>query len=69
MGIINMMIVVPMILQTLSFGFIYEKFLGRNPSSAILFAGVLLLLAAIATLRISVKPSTDEEIGLPSSGH
>lgn len=69
MGIINMMIVVPMILQTLSFGFIFEKFLGGNPASAILFAGVLLLLAAMATLRINVKPSTDEVGGLPSGGH
>lgn len=59
MGIVNMMIVVPMILQTLSFGYIYKHFLGDNPSNAIWFAAVLLLLAAIATMRI--KPSIHEE--------
>ncbi|GHN01745.1 MFS transporter [Cytophagales bacterium WSM2-2] len=53
MGIINMMIVVPMILQTLTFGFIYKNVLGGNPSFAIIFAGLLLLIAAFLTSRIS----------------
>lgn len=35
MGIINMMIVVPMILQTLTFGWVYRTFLSSNPTSAI----------------------------------
>ncbi len=52
MGIINMMIVIPMIFQTLSFGFISRTFLGNDPGMAIAFGGVLLLLAAFATLRI-----------------
>ncbi|MGB3079017.1 MAG: hypothetical protein WBB31_08090, partial [Saprospiraceae bacterium] len=52
MGIINMMIVVPMILQTLSFGYVYKHFLGSDAGNAISFAGVLLLMAAIATMRI-----------------
>jgi maltose/moltooligosaccharide transporter len=52
MGIINMMIVVPMILQSLSFGFVMKYFLGNNSGNAVLFAGVLLLLAALATLLI-----------------
>jgi len=69
MGIINMMIVIPMILQTLSFGYIYEKFLGGNPSNAITFAAVLLLIASLATLRIQVAKTQDEiEIPLPA-GH
>jgi maltose/moltooligosaccharide transporter len=55
MGIINMMIVVPMIIQTLTFGSIYENFLGSNPGSAISFAGVFLLLAAGCVLRIKQK--------------
>lgn len=54
MGIVNMMIVVPMILQTVSFGFVYRYFLGSNPNNVMLFAGVLLLLAAAATVRIKV---------------
>lgn len=52
MGIINMMIVIPMIIQTLSFGFIFKNFLGSDPSIAILFAGALLLVAAFATMLI-----------------
>jgi maltose/moltooligosaccharide transporter len=52
MGIINMMIVVPMIFQTLSFGYVSKYLLNNNAGSAISFAGVLLILAALATLRI-----------------
>lgn len=55
MGIINMMIVIPMILQTLSFGFVLEHFLGDDPRNAITFAGVLLLIAALATLSIKTE--------------
>ncbi|HTQ29292.1 MAG TPA: MFS transporter [Puia sp.] len=52
MGIINMMIVIPMILQTLSFGFIFKQLLNGDPGRAISFAGVLLIMAAVATMRI-----------------
>ena len=68
MGIINMMIVVPMILQTVTFGYVLKNFLGNNSSHAVLFAGVLLVLAALATLLIKAKP-TDQEVQLTSSGH
>ena len=36
MGIINMMIVIPMLLQTISFGFIYKNLLGSNPRMLII---------------------------------
>jgi maltose/moltooligosaccharide transporter len=68
MGIINMMIVIPMTLQTLTFGFIMEHFLANNASQAIVFAGVLLLIAAAATLLIKYKPGEDEVV-LSSTGH
>jgi maltose/moltooligosaccharide transporter len=58
MGIINMMIVVPMLIQTLTFGFILKNFLGSDPTKAVLFAGALLILAALATLRIKPTPTT-----------
>ncbi len=51
-GIINMMIVIPMIIQTISFGYIFEHALDKNPGSAISFAGILLTIAAVLTLRI-----------------
>jgi maltose/moltooligosaccharide transporter len=68
MGIINMMIVVPMILQTLSFGYVYKHFLGDDPGKAITFAGILLLLAAAATMRIKRDHVTDEDMPLPAGG-
>jgi maltose/moltooligosaccharide transporter len=60
MGIINMMIVVPMILQTLTFGSVYKYFLDSNPNHAISFAGVLLLVASMATMRIRKDRAQDE---------
>ena len=69
MGIINMMIVIPMILQTISFGFIYKNLLGDNPLNAITFAGVLLLMAAIATIRIKKDTLTDDVIVPTVAGH
>ena len=47
-----MMIVVPMIIQTLTFGFVLENVLDNDPRNAITFAGILLMLAALATLMI-----------------
>jgi maltose/moltooligosaccharide transporter len=67
MGIINMMIVLPMLIQTLSFGFIYKNFLGEDPGNAITFAGVFLVIAALLTLLIkSGKPV--ENIDMPIGG-
>ena len=42
MGIINMMIVIPMFIQTITFGYILKNFLDNDPRNAIWFAGVLL---------------------------
>lgn len=55
MGVINMMIVIPMLIQTVSFGFIYKNFLGNNPSNAIVTAGVLFLMASVSVTLIKVK--------------
>ncbi len=68
MGIINMMIVVPMILQSLSFGFVMKNFLGNNSANAVLFAGVLLLLAAAATLLIKSERTSANPM-ISGSGH
>jgi maltose/moltooligosaccharide transporter len=61
MGIINMMIVIPMFIQTISFGYILKHFLNNDPRLAISFAGVLLLISAICTLFIKTKNSTESE--------
>jgi maltose/moltooligosaccharide transporter len=67
MGVINMMIVIPMFIQTITFGFILKNFLYNNPGNAILFAGVLLLIAALCTLLIKSEKITGEFV-LPSGG-
>jgi maltose/moltooligosaccharide transporter len=71
MGIINMMIVIPMIIQTLTFGYIMREFLDNDPRNAITFGGVLLLLAALATLLIkpSKKEDLSDEMVTPATGH
>ncbi len=55
MGIINMMIVIPMFIQTLTFGYILKHFLSNDPRQAITFAGVLLIFSAICTLFIKIR--------------
>jgi maltose/moltooligosaccharide transporter len=55
MGIINMMIVIPMFIQTITFGYIMKHFLNNDARNAITFAGVLLILSAICTLFIQTK--------------
>lgn len=69
MGIINMMIVIPMIIQNLTFGYILEHFLNNDSGKAISFAGTFLLLAAGATLLIKAKKvSTDAAMPM-GGGH
>lgn len=53
MGILNMMIVIPMGIETLTFGSIYKYLLGGNAVNAILFAGVFFVLAALLALRLN----------------
>ncbi|GAB5398945.1 MAG: MFS transporter [Aureisphaera sp.] len=59
MGILNMMIVIPMFIQTLSFGPIYKYLLGDNAINAMLFAGVFFIIAGILATRLKV-PKTQE---------
>ena len=61
MGIINMMIVIPMLIETVTFGYIFTNFLGGDPHNAMTFGGVLMILAAVATLfvRTSQQPEVD----------
>jgi maltose/moltooligosaccharide transporter len=69
MGIINMMIVIPMLIQTLTFGYILKNFLDNDPGKAISFAGVLLLIAAGATMLIKTKKVEGDENVLIDGGH
>jgi maltose/moltooligosaccharide transporter len=67
MGIINMMIVIPMFIQTTTFGYVMKHFLNNDSTKAVLFAGVFLLIAALLTLLIKSKKITGE-ITMPAGG-
>ena len=54
MGILNMMIVIPMGIETLTFGPIFKLFLGGNAVNAMLFGGTFFMIAAILALRLNV---------------
>lgn len=55
MGILNMMIVIPMGIETLTFGPIYKYVLGNNAINAMLFAGAFFAISAILALRLNVR--------------
>jgi maltose/moltooligosaccharide transporter len=69
MGIINMMIVIPMFIQTTTFGFILKHFLNSDPRNAITFAGVFLLIAASATLLIKADKPAPGTVITMAAGH
>jgi maltose/moltooligosaccharide transporter len=52
MGIFNMFIVIPMLLQMLTLPLYYQAWLGGQPDNVIRLAGVLLMAAAVAVLRV-----------------
>ncbi|MDZ7588353.1 MAG: MFS transporter [Parasphingorhabdus sp.] len=55
MGIFNMFIVIPMLIETLTMPLIYEPLLGGDARNAIMLGGVLMLCGAIATMFIAVE--------------
>lgn len=57
MGILNMMIVIPMGIETLTFGPIYKYLLGGNAINAMLFAGAFFAIAAVLAMRLNVGKS------------
>lgn len=72
MGILNMMIVIPMFIQTLTFGPIYKYLLAGNAINAMLFAGVFFVIAALLAFRLKETKSVNEDqetFILPSGGH
>jgi len=65
MGILNMMIVVPMLVQTVTFGWIFKHLLGSKGSNAITLAGVLMALGAVAMLWVNPPDEADESPIVP----
>jgi maltose/moltooligosaccharide transporter len=68
MGIVNMMIVVPMLVQTLTFGWIFENLLGSDGTNAIMFAGALLGCGAIAMTWVNPPKENEESPIMPLGG-
>jgi maltose/moltooligosaccharide transporter len=69
MGIVNMMIVIPMLIETFTFGLVFTNVLGSNPNNVIMFAGILLGCAAAAMSWIHEPPivrDVDELNAIPT---
>jgi maltose/moltooligosaccharide transporter len=61
MGIFNMFIVIPMLIQAVTLPWIYTHWLGSDPRNVLMLAGALLLAAAVATLFVTVPRAQPEE--------
>ncbi|WP_417861183.1 MFS transporter [Winogradskyella sediminis] len=61
MGILNMMIVIPMGIQTVTFGPIVKNLLNNSAVNAIIFGGVFFVIAGILALRLKQPEQILEE--------
>lgn len=59
MGILNMMIVIPMGIETLTFGPIYKYLLGGSAINAMLFAGVFFIISSLLAMRLKEPNARD----------
>jgi maltose/moltooligosaccharide transporter len=60
MGIFNMFIVVPMLIQMLTLPLYYNTLLGGNPANVIRLAGTLMIVAAVCVLFVRTVQLPDE---------
>ncbi len=67
MGILNMMIVVPMLIQTVTFGWIYENLLDSKGTNAMILAGALLAVGGVVMLWVD-PPAKDAESSIVPLG-
>src|ERR1022692_656985 len=68
MGIFNIFIVIPMLLETFTIPLYYKIWLNNNPINAIKLAGALLILASFSVLFIKVKKVNASDIAMPIGG-
>ena len=68
MGIFNMFIVIPMMIQIFTLPLYYRTWLGGDPSNVIRLAGALLLCAAVATLFVRVERGASEDSAPRAAG-
>jgi maltose/moltooligosaccharide transporter len=62
MGIFNMFIVIPMMIQIFTLPLYYKSLLGGNPENVVRLGGALLICAAVATLfvKMAAQPAAQE---------
>jgi maltose/moltooligosaccharide transporter len=65
MGILNMMIVVPMLIETVTFGWIYSHLLDSSGANAMRLAGALMAVGAVAMLWVDPPDEADESPIVP----
>ncbi len=68
MGILNMMIVIPMGIQTLTFGPIVKNLLNNSAVNAILFGGVFFIIAGVLALRLKQPKLNEDDDDVAMSG-
>jgi len=70
MGVFNMFIVIPMLIQNVTLPLYYNALLGGNPTNVILLAGAMLGCAAVACafVRLPAK-GADSAVVVPTGGH
>jgi maltose/moltooligosaccharide transporter len=68
MGIFNMFIVIPMMIQIFTLPLFYNSWLDGNPENVIRLAGVLLIAAAVGVVFVKVKKSDTASAPLSMGG-
>lgn len=63
MGIFNMFIVIPMLIETVTMPLIYQPVLGGDPRNALMMGGALMLLGAVATLFVQAGGTPERASG------
>ena len=63
MGIFNMFIVIPMLIQSVTLPFFYRSWLNGDPGNVVLLAGVLLIAGGLATLFIGHSAKAPVSLG------
>ena len=59
-GLVKKEIVIPMGIETLTFGPIFKNLLGGNSVNAMLFAAVFFVIASVLAMRLNVKKAKKE---------
>ncbi len=68
MGIFNMFIVIPMMIQIFTLPLYYRSWLHGNPENVIRLAGALLICAAVAVLFVKITKNNQQPAAFPAGG-